>query len=89
MNTSFKSAYDSIRDFPETDFTEDLKKIDIPVLVLHGHDDQVVPIEASGLKPAKLLPQGRLKICKGKSHAIHNINVDEVKKTCLTLSSHE
>lgn len=83
MNTSFKSAYDSIKDFSETDFTEDLKKIDIPVLVLHGDDDQVVPIKASGLKSANLLPQGSLKIYKGGSHAIHNINVDEVNKDLL------
>ncbi|KAL3449691.1 Alpha/Beta hydrolase protein [Aspergillus insuetus] len=65
INTSFKSAYDSIRDFSESDFTEDLKRINIPTLVLHGDDDQVVPIEAAGLKSAKLLPQGKLKIYKG------------------------
>lgn len=83
MTTSFKSAYDSIKDFSETDFTEDLKRIDIPVLVLHGDDDQVVPIQAAGLKSAKLLPQGKLKVYKGGSHAIHNINVDEVNKDIL------
>ncbi|KAL2404121.1 Non-heme haloperoxidase [Exophiala dermatitidis] len=83
MNTSFKSAYDSIKDFSETDFTEDLKGINIPVLVLHGDDDQVVPIASAGLKSAKLLPQGRLKIYKGGSHAIHNINIDEVNKDLL------
>lgn len=78
MNTSFKAAYDSIADFSETDFTEDLKKIDIPVLILHGDDDQMVPIETSALKSAKLLPKGTLKIYKGGSHAIHNINIDQV-----------
>ncbi|KAJ5594357.1 non-heme chloroperoxidase [Penicillium hispanicum] len=83
MNTSFKSAYDSVQDFSETDFTEDLKKIQVPVLVLHGDDDQVVPIEATGLKSAKLLPQGKLKVYKGGSHAIHNTNVDEVNKDLL------
>ncbi|KAJ6111227.1 hypothetical protein N7486_003462 [Penicillium sp. IBT 16267x] len=83
MNTSFKSAYDSIKDLSETDFTEDLKKINIPVLFLHGDDDQIVPIEAAGLKSAKLLPQGKLKVYKGGSHAIHNINVDEVNKDLL------
>jgi pimeloyl-ACP methyl ester carboxylesterase len=83
MNTSFKAAYDSIADFSETDFTEDLKKIDIPVLILHGDDDQVVPIEASGLKSAKLLPKGTLKIYKGGSHAIHNINIDQVNNDLL------
>jgi pimeloyl-ACP methyl ester carboxylesterase len=83
MTTSFKSAYDSIKDFSETDFTEDLKKIDIPVLVLHGDDDQVVPFEAAGKKSAKLLPQGKLKVYPGGSHAIHNVNVDEVNKDLL------
>ena len=83
MTTSFKSAYDSIKDFSETDLTEDLKKINIPVLVLHGDDDQVVPIQASGSKSAKLLPQGKLKVYKGGSHALHNINADEVNKDLL------
>lgn len=49
MNTSLKSAYEKIEDFSETDFTADLKSIDIPVLVLYGDDDQVVPIQAAGL----------------------------------------
>ncbi|OGM47701.1 alpha/beta fold family hydrolase [Aspergillus bombycis] len=83
MNTSFKTAYDAIKDFSETDFTEDLKRIDIPVLVLHGDDDQVVPIQASGYKSVKLLQQGKLKVYPGGSHAIHNINVDEVNKDLL------
>lgn len=83
MNTSFKTAYDAIKDFSETDFTDDLKKIDIPVLVLHGDDDQVVPFEASGKKSAKLLPNGTLKVYPGGSHAIHNINIDEVNQDLL------
>ncbi|KAH8697970.1 putative alpha/beta fold family hydrolase [Talaromyces proteolyticus] len=83
MNTSFKSAYDCIKDFSETDFTEDLKKIKIPVLVLHGDDDQVVPLQAAGAKSVKLLPQGKLKIYPGGSHAIHNINIDEVNNDLL------
>lgn len=83
MNTSLKSAYDSIKDFSETDFTEDLKKINFPVLVLHGDDDQIAPIEASGLKSAKILPQGKLKIYKGGSHGINNTNPDEVNKDLL------
>ncbi|KAL3458992.1 Alpha/Beta hydrolase protein [Aspergillus heterothallicus] len=83
MRTSFKSAYDSIKDFSETDFSEDLKRIDVPVLVLHGDDDQVVPIQAAGLKSVELLPKGKLKVYKGGSHAIHNINVEEVNKDLL------
>lgn len=83
MASSAKTTYDCIRDFSETDFTEDLKKIDIPVLVLHGDDDQVVPIQAAGMKSAKLLKKGTLKVYKGGSHAIHNINADEVNKDLL------
>ena len=80
---SFKAAYDSIKDFSETDFTEDLKRINIPVLVLYGDYDQVVPIVSAGLKSAKLLPHGKLRIYKGGSHAIHNINIDEVNNDLL------
>ncbi|KID85173.1 Alpha/beta hydrolase fold-1 [Metarhizium guizhouense ARSEF 977] len=83
MNTSFKTAYDCIKDFSETDFTEDLKKIDIPVLVLHGDDDQIVPIEAAGMKSVKLLRHGKLKVYHGGSHAIHNLDIDEVNKDLL------
>ncbi|KAJ5766573.1 uncharacterized protein N7511_004189 [Penicillium nucicola] len=83
MNTSFKTAYDCVKDFSETDFTEDLQMIDIPVLVLHGDDDQVVPIGAAALKSVKLLPQGKLKVYKGGSHAIHNTNIDDVNKDLL------
>src|ERR1700678_2839051 len=55
MIGSHKSEYDTIKAFSETDFTEDLKKIDIPVLVLHGDDDQIVPIDAAGRASAKIL----------------------------------
>ncbi|KAF9889039.1 hypothetical protein FE257_008016 [Aspergillus nanangensis] len=83
MTASYKSTYDSIKDFSETDYTEDLKKTDIPVLVLHGDQDQVVPFAAAGAKSSKLLPQGKLKVYKGGSHALHNINVDEVNQDLL------
>ncbi|KAF4429594.1 alpha beta fold family hydrolase [Fusarium acutatum] len=65
------------------DFTEDLRKVNIPVLVLHGDDDQVVPIQAAGSKSAKLLPQGKVKVYSGGSHAMHNINFDEVNQDLL------
>lgn len=83
MNSSYKTTYDSIKDFSETDFTEDLKNINIPVLVLHGDDDQVVPFQAAGQKSAKLLPQGKLKVYPGGSHAIHDISIDEVNNDLL------
>lgn len=83
MLSGFKSAYDCIRAFSETDFTEDLKKMDIPVLVLHGDDDQVVPIKASAHKAIGLLPQGTLKVYPGGSHALHNVNSEEVNRDLL------
>lgn len=81
MNTSIKVACNSIKDFSETDFTEDLKKINTPILVLYGDNNQVVPIKAARQKSAEVLPQG--KIYQGGSHAIHIVNVDEVNKDLL------
>lgn len=83
MTTSAKTAYDCVKDFSETDFTDDLKKIHIPVLLLHGDDDQVVPIEAAAAKAVKLLAKGKLVVYKGGSHAIHNIDADQVNKDML------
>jgi len=70
MLGSAKSHYDCIKAFSETDFTEDLKKIDIPVLVLHGDDDQIVPIGAAGLLSSKLLPKATLKVYPGFPHGM-------------------
>ncbi|MFX7549073.1 alpha/beta hydrolase, partial [Acinetobacter baumannii] len=68
MTGSAKAHYDGIVAFSQTDFTEDLKKITIPVLVLHGDDDQIVPYKTSGVKSAELLPNSQLKIYPGFSH---------------------
>jgi non-heme chloroperoxidase len=65
-----KAHYDCIKAFSETDFTEDLKKIDVPVLVMHGDDDQIVPIADSALLSAKLLKQGTLKVYEGLPHGL-------------------
>jgi len=65
-----RAHYDCIKAFSETDFTEDLKAIDVPVLVMHGDDDQVVPITDSALLAAKLLRKGELKVYKGLSHGM-------------------
>src|SRR5213079_680497 len=65
-----KAHYDGIRAFSETDFTEDLKIIDVPTLVMHGEDDQIVPIADSALLSAKLLRQGRLKTYPGLPHGM-------------------
>ncbi|KAF2719266.1 alpha/beta hydrolase fold protein [Polychaeton citri CBS 116435] len=83
MACGFKNAYDCVKAFSETDFTEDLQGIDIPVLVLHGDDDQVVPIDASARKTIKLLKKGTLKELPGAPHALPTICVDEVNEELL------
>lgn len=65
-----KAHYDCIKAFSETDFTEDLKALDIPVLVMHGTDDQIVPIHDSALKAIKLLKNGTLKTYEGLPHGL-------------------
>ena len=65
-----KAHYDCIKAFSETDFTEDLKALDIPVLVMHGTDDQIVPIQDSALKAIKLLKNGTLKTYEGLPHGL-------------------
>ncbi|KIW72567.1 hypothetical protein PV04_00749 [Phialophora macrospora] len=84
MMCGFVNAYECIKVFSETDLTEDLKKIDIPVLVIHGDDDQVVPIQAAAYEAVKLLKKGRLVVVTGGPHALPNICVDLVNQELLT-----
>jgi non-heme chloroperoxidase len=70
MLGSVKAGYDCIKAFSETDFTEDLKKIQIPMLVLHSKDDQIVPIAAAGPRSAELLPNATLKIYEDLPHGL-------------------
>lgn len=70
MMAGFPAAYFCIKEFSETDFTEDLKKIDVPTLILHGDDDQIVPIAALALRSAKLIKNATLKIYKGAPHGM-------------------
>jgi len=83
MMGSAKAHYDGIRAFSETDQTEDLKAITVPTLVLHGEDDQVVPIAASALKAVKLLPKGTLKTYPGFSHGMLTVNADILNQDLL------
>jgi len=83
MLGSAKSHYDCIKAFSETDFTEDLKKIDIPVLVLHGDDDQIVPIGAAGLMSAKILPKATLKVYPGFPHGMCTTHPDVINPDLL------
>ncbi len=70
MQVGLKGALDCIKQFSETDFTEDLKRIDVPTLVIHGDDDQIVPIEASALMSSKLVKNARLMVYPGGGHGI-------------------
>lgn len=83
MQCGFKGAYDCVKAFSETDFTEDMKKVDIPVLLLHGSDDQIVPIDASAHAGIKLLKKGTLKVFPGAPHALPNILIDEINQELL------
>ena len=78
-----KAHYDCIKAFSETDFTEDLKKIDIPVLVMHGDDDQIVPIGAAGLTSAKILKKATLKVYPGFPHGMPTTNADQINADLL------
>ncbi|WP_457971212.1 alpha/beta fold hydrolase [Acinetobacter calcoaceticus] len=83
MTGSAKAHYDGIVAFSQTDFTEDLKKITIPVLVLHGDDDQIVPYKTSGVKSAELLQNSQLKIYPGFSHGMLTVNHEIINADLL------
>ena len=78
-----KAHYDSIKAFSETDFTEDLKVIDVPTLVMHGDDDQIVPIADSALLSVKLLKKGTLKVYKGFPHGMCTTHADVINADLL------
>jgi non-heme chloroperoxidase len=83
MMGGIKPHYDCIKAFSETDFTEDLGKIDVPTLVMHGDDDQIVPIADSALMSHKLLKRGTLKVYKGLGHGLCTTNPDVVNADLL------
>ncbi|MBZ9978055.1 alpha/beta fold hydrolase [Mesorhizobium sp. BR-1-1-10] len=78
-----KAHYDCIKAFSETDFTEDLEKIDVPVLVMHGDDDQIVPIADSALLSIKLLKKGELKVYNGFPHGMATTHADVINADLL------
>ena len=83
MQAGFKGVIDCIKAFSETDFTEDLKKFDVPTLILHGDDDQIVPIADSALLSAKLVRGARLVIVKGAPHGLCTTLKDRVNAELL------
>lgn len=83
MMGGLKGQLDCIREFSEVDYSDDLRKIDKPTLILHGDDDQIVPIEASALESAKLVKNATLKIYKGSSHGLAKIEADRFNQDVL------
>ncbi|HMI97034.1 MAG TPA: alpha/beta hydrolase [Micropepsaceae bacterium] len=84
MRAGFPAAYFCIKAFSETDFTRDLKEIDVPTLVLHGDDDQIVPIGASASLSSKLIPNARLEVYKGAPHGMCSTLKDRVNADLLS-----
>jgi non-heme chloroperoxidase len=83
MQAGLQNAYDSIKAFSETDFTEDLKKFDIPTLVMHGEDDQIVPVKNSGKKSAQLIKGASEIYYPGLSHGLTATHPDLVNRDLL------
>ena len=83
MQAGFPAAYDCIKAFSETDFREDLKKFDIPTLVIHGDDDQIVPIAVGGLRSSKMIKGATLKIYKGAPHGLMTTHKDQFNTDLL------
>ena len=83
MIAGFPACYDTIKVFSETDTTEDLKKFDVPTLIVHGDDDQIVPIVAAALKSAKIVPNAQLKIYQGAPHGLPTTLKDRLNADLL------
>jgi non-heme chloroperoxidase len=83
MQAGAKNTFDCIKAFSETDFSEDLKKFDVPTLIIHGDDDQIVPIGAAALRSAKLVKSATLKIYKGAPHGIAYTHKDQLNADLL------
>jgi len=84
MTVGFKGAYDCIKAFSETDLTEDLLKFDIPTLIIHGDDDQIVPIGASALRSSKIVKGATLKIYEGAPHGLTTTHQEQFNADLLS-----
>lgn len=83
MMGGHKNTYDSIKAFSETDFTQDLKKFDVPTLIIHGDDDQIVPIDAAGRASAKLIKNSKLIVYEGAPHGITDTHKERLNADLL------
>jgi non-heme chloroperoxidase len=84
MQAGHKSALDCIKAFSETDFTADLRRFDVPTLILHGDDDQIVPIGASAMLSSRLVAGATLKVYPGLSHGMCTLDADRINADLLT-----
>jgi non-heme chloroperoxidase len=84
MQAGHKNTYDSIAAFSATDFRADLKKFDVPTLVVHGDDDQIVPIDNAGRSAAKLIPGAKLLVYPGAPHGLTDTHKDRLNQDLLT-----
>jgi non-heme chloroperoxidase len=83
MMSGHKNAYDCIKAFSETDFTDDLKKFDVPTLIIHGDDDQIVPIDASARLSSKLVKDATLKVYPGGTHSLGDTSKEQLNADLL------
>jgi len=89
MQVGLRAAYDCIKAFSESEFTEDLKKFDIPTLIIHGDDDQIVPIATAGLRAAKIIAGATLKVYKGAPHGLMSTNKEQFNADLLEFAREE
>jgi non-heme chloroperoxidase len=83
MLGGIKGLYDCIHEFSEVDYTEDLKKMTVPTLVVHGDDDQIVPLVASGKRAAEIAPKATLKVYQGAPHGLPITHQDQLNADLL------
>ena len=89
MQAGFRAAYDCITAFSESDFTDDVKRFDIPTLVIHGDDDQIVPIATSGLRSTRMIRGATLKIYKGAPHGLMSTHKEQFNADLLEFARQE
>ncbi len=87
MLSSYEASYDCVKVFAETDQTEDCKNIKVPTLIIHGDDDQIVPIAAAAMKSSKLIPNNTLKIYEGAPHGLPSTMKDRLNKDLLDFAT--
>jgi non-heme chloroperoxidase len=83
MQVGLKGAYDCVKAFSETDLTDDLRRIDVPTLIIHGDDDQIVPIDASARRSVELVKDATLKVYPGAPHGLFATHKDQFNTDLL------